>query len=212
MFGVDESNYIGAYSQDAMTGDSFFTVGYCLYPGNYDDVYTLRSDEKGNIYTGRLATNVSTPKIIEFEQLYVSYSATVSEIILDREKSHAIGILCYGYGNKYLSYSYKFAEKLGKKYNLPVVYKNKTLYDNRGIEELEVYEETEIIKGIEQYFEPNFLNEIKKSSYDKRCKISLDIFEKIKKFNIKSKKEAKQIVKKEIEKITKEQTSEEVSL
>lgn len=195
-----------------MTGDSFYTVDNCLNTGNYDDIYTLRSDEKGNIYTGRLATNVSTPKIIEFEQLYVSNSATVSEIILDREKSHAIGILCYGYGNKYFSYSYKFAEEIGKRYNLPVVYKNKTLYDNRIIEDLEVYEKDEIIKGIEQYFEPNLKNELDKIGYDERCKILLDIFEKVNKCDIKNRKEAEKIVKEEIEKIARELTGKDFLL
>lgn len=195
---VDESNYIGACCKDAGTGDSMFTANFASH-GNYDDIYTLRRDEVGNIYTREPATIVSTPKIIKFKQLYDERTVTISEIILDRMKSKTHGLLCYIYGNEFLSYSRKFAEKLELKYNLPVVYIDKMLYTDKKICEYELYEQFEIIDGIKQYLDDKIQEKIyhlSRGNFDINQETYLNIFEIANKEIIKSNEEAKKIVEK----------------
>lgn len=193
---VDESNYIGACCKDAGTGDSMFAINL-MCPGNYDDIYILRRDEEGNIYTREPATLVSTPKIIKFNQLYDDSTVTISEIILDRMKSKTEGILCYVYGNEFLSYSRKFAEKLGTKFNLPVLYIDKMLYKGENISEYEVYEKFEIVDGIRQFLNNDVqknIYDLSKWQYDIEEETYLNIFREVCKENPKSTVEAKRIV------------------
>ena len=74
---------------------------------NDDDIYTIRRDDLGNIYTGEPATIISTPEFIKQKQLKDKRAITVSEIILDRMKSKTQGILCFVCANPFLSYQKK---------------------------------------------------------------------------------------------------------
>lgn len=193
---VDESNYIAANYRDAATGDSMFSKT-CMSKGNYDDIYTIRRDELGNLYTGEPATIVSTPKVIKYRQLYDESAVTVNEIILDRSKSKAKGILCYIYGNEFLSYSRKFAESLGEKYNLPVSYVDKMLYTDKNISEYELYEQYEITDGIKQYLDEKTKERIyylSERNFDIASNTYFKIFELASKESISNKEEAKIIV------------------
>ena len=194
---VDESNYIAANYRDAATGDSLFTRT-CICKPYDDDIYTIRRDEIGNIFTGEPATIISTPKIIKYKQLYDENAVTVSKIILDRMKSKTKGILCYIYGNEFLSYSHKFAERLGEKYKLPVVYIDKMLYTDKDISEYKLYEQAEIHNGIKQYLDKKTQCAIYNLSkgYDGACETYLKIFKLANKENIKNSEEAKQAVEK----------------
>lgn len=195
---VDESNYIGACSQDAGTGDSMFTTT-CAFKGNFDDIYTLKRDESGNFFTAQPATIVSTPKVIKYKQLYDDRTVTISEIILDRMKSETQGILCYVYGNEFLSYSRRFAERLGIKYNLPVVYIDKMLYTDKKIGEYELYERYEIAKGIMQYLEDETrekIHHLSECKFDIELATYLNLFKIANTQMIKSNEEAKYIVEK----------------
>lgn len=193
---VDESNYIAANYRDAATGDSMFSKT-CMSKGNDDDIYTVRRDDVGNIYTGEPATIISTPKVIKHMQLYDESAVTVSEIILDRIKSQAKGILCYVYGNEFLSYSRKFTEKLGEIYNLPVIYIDKMLYTDKDINEYELTEKFEVIDGIKQYLDEETKKKIYYLSgrdFDITNDTYLKIFELANKECILNKEEAKNIV------------------
>lgn len=194
---VDESNYIAANYRDAGTGDSMFT-STCVVSGIYDDIYTIRRDTSGNIFTREPATIVSTPKIIKYKQLYDESAVSVSEIILDREESKVEGILCYVYGNEFLSYSRKFAQKLGEKYNLPVVYVDKMLYANKDIREYELEEISEVTDGIKQYLDKDIKEKIynlSRRDFDTDQETYLKIFELANKENIQDSEEAKRVVK-----------------
>lgn len=197
---VDKSNYIGVHYRDAATGDSKFSKT-CICEGNYDDIYTIRRDNFGNIFTGEYepASLIATPAVIKDKQLYGENAETVSEIILDREKSIAKGILCYIYGNKFLSYSYKFANKLGEKYNLPVVDIDKTLYIHMDISEYEFDEQLEIRNGIKQYLDKKTKDEISrvcKNDFKEIANLYIKIFKLANNERILSNTEAKQIVEK----------------
>lgn len=194
---VDENNYIAANYRDAGTGDSMYTKT-CALKGNYDDIYTIRRDESGNIYTREPATIVSTPEVIKHKQLHDEKAVTVSEVILDRMKSQTKGILCYIYGNEFLSYSRKFAEKLGEKYNLPILYVDKMLYySDRNISEYEFEEQLEIVNGITQYLDEETKEKIKDLSernYDMMNDMYLKIFELANREEILNKEQAQKTV------------------
>ena len=165
---------------------------------NDDDIYTIRRDDLGNIYTGEPATIISTPEFIKQKQLKDKRAITVSEIILDRMKSKTQGILCFVYANPFLSYSRKYAEKLGKKYNLPVIYIDKTLdYIHKDIREYEVYEKNEIVRGIKQYLDKEMKEKIYSLSgrkFDIAENTYLEIFLLASKESIKNEVEAKKKV------------------
>jgi hypothetical protein len=195
---VDESNYIAANYRDAATSDSMFTRT-CDFECNDDDIYTLRRDDVGNIFTGEPATIISTPKVIKNGQLYDRRAVTVSEIILDREKSKVQGILCYVYGNEFLSVSRNFAEKLGEKYNLPVVYIDKMRYLKKEIKDYELDDQFEIEYGIRQYLDEeteNKINRLSRGDYYEKQDVYFKIFELANKESISNSEEAKQVVEK----------------
>ena len=194
---LNESNYIAANYRDAATGDSMFSKT-CIAKSNDDDIYTVRRDELGNIFTGEPATIISTPKVIKYKQLYDERAVTVSEVILDRQKSKAEGLLCYVYGNAFLSYSRKFAQELGKKYNLPVIYIDKTLYTDKKISEYELDEQFEIVRGIKQYLDEETKEKVyslSERNFDMTNNTYLKIFELANKQNISNNEEAKIIIK-----------------
>lgn len=209
IIGVDETNYIAANYRDAATGDSLFTKN-CASKGNYDDIYTVRRDELGNIFTGEPATIISTPKVIEHKQVHDKSAVTVSEIILDRMKSKTKGILCYVYGNEFLSYSRKFAEKLGEKYDLPVKCIDKMLYSDKELSEYELHEKFEIINGIQQFLDEETKNRIYHLSkdFDENNDIYLRIFQLANKEGISGDEEAKQAVDKITRQIIKQKEDE----
>ena len=194
---LNESNYIAANYRDAATGDSMFSKT-CIEKSNDDDIYTVRKDELGNIFTGEPATIISTPEVIKYKQLYDERAVTVSEVILDRQKSKAEGVLCYVYGNTFLSYSRKFAQELGKKYNLPVIYIDKTLYTDKKISEYELYEQFEIVRGIKQYLDEETKERVYSLSgrnFDMTHNTYLKIFELANKQSISNNEEAKIVIK-----------------
>ena len=157
-----------------------------------NELTDVKKFRNGNNYT-----LVSTPKIIKFNQLYDDSTVTISEIILDRMKSKTEGILCYVYGNEFLSYSRKFAEKLGTKFNLPVLYIDKMLYKGENISEYEVYEKFEIVDGIRQFLNNDVqknIYDLSKWQYDIEEETYLNIFREVCKENPKSTVEAKRIV------------------
>ena len=198
---VNDSNYIAANYRDAATADSAFTKT-TVNPGNYDDIYTIKRDETGNIFTLENATIVSTPKIIQYWQLYDESAISVNEIILDRMKTKAKGILCYGYGNKFLSYSYKFADELEKKYRLPLVFIDKSLYDDKKLTEYDTDEQLEITNGIKQFLDEKTRNQIYKicgNDYNVAEETYIKIFELANKENITNSKDAKRIVNRLVE-------------
>lgn len=207
---LDESNYIAANYRDAATGDAMFTKT-CLSKENDDDIYTVRRDELGNIYTGEPATIISTPEVIKHKQLYDERAVTVNEVILDRQKSKMEGILCYVYGNAFLSYSRKFAQELGKKNNIPVIYIDKTLYIDKNISEYELYEQFEIVKGIKQYLDEETKERVYFLSgrdFDTTHNIYIKIFELANKQCISNSEEAKIVIKNLVGQIIKQKERE----